>query len=572
MSKQSLSLSAFSSAAETELNNLISSFPQKVVLLFPPQLEIFLTKTIPNVLLNNKKASYAKSLKNPLKDPGTLVFITTPEPEFIADFLPYLKNAPTYHKVILTIPKSNIFVDQMIIDNGYIPVDHLPVNIKQEIYVHEFHNDFVAIEDSYFLLPCINSFYKTFIQNDMSDVFDSARALSKIQTIFGQIPQVITVGQVAEKCGEIMTGILNQISIAKSTFPQIDSLIIIDRTVDMMTPFLFSGTVEQIFDNVYGINYGRLNHQDYQDLILTQSSPAFARFRALSIGDMSNEVQKVKQEMQEIANHNNATNPTLRGNDFKQDYLRKREIVNNKPTYSKFIDIVDDAIVTLAKTPSFKPCFDAEMAIFKGQNASLLEEHLISMFNDWPSAIRLLCLEATCGSIKSAKFVQAFQREAVAEFGAAAMESMLNLEKLNILTSSKFYYSWNNVKKEFNLLDTTKDFKDPLMAHLNGIVPLTVRLVDRFKEEKINKIESLTAPQVRVTVNGEKPPYVEGSARRILVYFIGGVTLSEAGIIRQIGIKSEGKYEFIVGGTDQVNPMSLVKQICPCLEQEQDEE
>lgn len=99
----------------------------------------------------------------------------------------------------------------------------------------------------------------------------------------------------------------------------------------------------------------------------------------------------------------------------------------------------------------------------------------------------------------------------------------------------------------------------------DNIIPMILRIIQFcFTEvEKQNKIFDLGIP---ADITGELPEPVPGKPRKILVFFIGGVTVSEVDFIRKFGkVISNNKLQFIVGGTDQINNNNFVDQLCPDL-------
>ena len=579
MSQTSLDFSSFSEAVQNDFLQLTKTFQKRIIITYPKQLRFFVQRILGHQKIAGEEAKGIyqftdyevgfKELKENVR--GTIVFVTIPDPEFVSHALKYFKNMPHCSKVLFTIPRSSAIISQVLSNFNYTLVDYYPKNPETEVFVHEFHADFLPVDNSYFLLPCYNSFSKIFVDHDTGDIFAAARALSKIQTIFGQIPQVITVGETAEKCNEIITGILNQSSFAKSCFPQIDTLLIIDRTADLITPFIFSGTGEQLIDNIFGIQYGKFVKDG--DTLLSQSNRAFADLRSLSYSETMKSTTDFVNKMKEVEEFTKSKGKN-KGYDpkFFTQFSKYKRLIDLRPNYSQIIDIINECQQSINSDPAFTPCFNAEIFVLQGKQFSLLEEHLISIFNDWQNALRMIFLESACSISHSEKFVQSVQREILAEFGSKVLTSLIKLDKLGLLSSSKFYYDWSKVRNTLNLIDTpdpnpdgSYTYKEPIFSHLNGYCPLTCRLADIAKGETVTPPQCLSSPQVRMTVTGEKPPFVEGSTRRVLVFFIGGVTLSEVGIIRDIGLKSEGKYEFIVGSTDQCNSKQFIQQICPFL-------
>jgi hypothetical protein len=81
-------------------------------------------------------------------------------------------------------------------------------------------------------------------------------ALAKLQAVFGAIPKAATVGEHANGVRELMNGILGQARTRSVHAPQIDTLIVIDRLVDLVTPLATTWIVDGHMDVAFGIRHG----------------------------------------------------------------------------------------------------------------------------------------------------------------------------------------------------------------------------------------------------------------------------------------------------------------------------
>jgi len=90
-------------------------------------------------------------------------------------------------------------------------------------------------------------------------IFDSTQALLTIQKLFGTFPQIIGKGDYAQRLTTLLTrqtpkapnGSSSDSLLSSS--PRIDSLIVLDRRVDMITPLLTQLTYEGLVDELIGI-------------------------------------------------------------------------------------------------------------------------------------------------------------------------------------------------------------------------------------------------------------------------------------------------------------------------------
>ena len=128
-------------------------------------------------------------------------------------------------------------------------------------------------------------------------IFDSTQALLTIQKLFGTFPQIIGKGDYAQasrrrffifiysllmKIQRLATLLTRQTPKAAkgsssdpllSSSPKIDSLIILDRRVDMITPLLTQLTYEGLVDELIGIkNCGFSRGESFSQILIINES------------------------------------------------------------------------------------------------------------------------------------------------------------------------------------------------------------------------------------------------------------------------------------------------------------
>ena len=151
------------------------------------------------------------------------------------------------------------------------------------------------------------------------------------------------------------------------------------------------------------------------------------------------------------------------------------------------------------------------------------------------------------------------------------MEGIFNLEKLNLMSTEKFPWNFSAIKKALNLFDFNEE--DPMRSPMNGFIPCAVQLTriigkaiqNHTKESSEDSAEkkardAFSSSQFNITVDGKKAILEENEKCRILVFFVGGVTLTEVGMLKQLT-----DIDAIIGGTESVHGNGLIGQICPFL-------
>jgi hypothetical protein len=97
-------------------------------------------------------------------------------------------------------------------------------------------------------------------QGDRTSLFYLARALRKLQSLFGVFPRVMGKGTAAKLVGDMLLRMRNETAAEEAPItPEFDTCILIDREVDIVTPLCtqltYSGLIDEIFgyDVVWGV-------------------------------------------------------------------------------------------------------------------------------------------------------------------------------------------------------------------------------------------------------------------------------------------------------------------------------
>lgn len=95
--------------------------------------------------------------------------------------------------------------------------------------------------------------------NDLGDVYDMAKALMTVQRAFGSIPRFVGKGAGAERLFSLLKRFTKEMVADDETLygGSVDSIIAIDRQVDMVTPLSTQLTYEGLLDEVIGIRNGQ---------------------------------------------------------------------------------------------------------------------------------------------------------------------------------------------------------------------------------------------------------------------------------------------------------------------------
>lgn len=93
-----------------------------------------------------------------------------------------------------------------------------------------------------------------FLRGDDTPIYYSALALTTLQRAFGSIPRVVAKGDAAQKLAALLQKSKPQVEPSE----HIDSLIIIDRAVDWVSPMCTQLTYEGMLDEFVGVHHAHI--------------------------------------------------------------------------------------------------------------------------------------------------------------------------------------------------------------------------------------------------------------------------------------------------------------------------
>ena len=565
----SFSFSLFKESFQTEFLKLIGKLSDDIKIVFPNYLTAFITQLFPPSFCKEQNAEITSfNQLNKISSHISVVYITPPDVNLVSDFVNHFNQLKKCSKIIFSIPTSNIFIENFIKDNGYDVVYDTILEPQKQILIEDFHCDFVPIEDDFFLLPSQNSFSKIFFDGEEEILYNSARALAKIQAIYGKIPHIMTIGEKSETTKDIMISILNKAQMP-SQAPLIDSLLIIDRMSDIVTPLYIITTIEGMLDEVIGIHYGALlNPYTNETLLMTNASPVFASYRDNSISNTNIDI------MEDLKSANEDIEAMKRNGIPMKEFTEKVKRINKIKPYKELIDKHLDLLVMVyaekGKDFSNSAKVQAYFDLLWGESCSSLAEQLISLRDDWRSAMKLLILESCVNITHNKKFYQTIQNLIISQFGPKAIQSLLNLDKTGLFSrENKFPADWKITQENLSVTEKPKVvggknvYKTNCMNILDGYVPISVRIVQHCIANTTKVIQNITQNKnMKITVTTNPNLNTTKQKRKVLIFFVGGVTLTECSIIRSL---SNENIQFLIGSTEQINSETFLDQLCPFL-------
>jgi len=440
------------------------------------------------------------------------------------------------------------------------------------------------------------------LNKDPTCLHSVAKGMMALQAVFGFIPRIYGKGRSAKQLCEYMMSMRREMQAAElelSVPPQFDTLIILDRQVDLISPLITQLTYEGLIDECFEINntciklpsdkfanqaqdstdgsetkstktiplnsndeiYADLRDKNFNAVGPTLSKKAKAisaqfeeRHGARTVRDLKLFVDKMPQMQvirQSLATHTSIAELIKEQTDCTQflEFLQtEQELVNNQNVY-KPLDFVEDAA-----------CQDAE---------------LIRIF-------RVMCLQSIIGSGLRPKVLDSYRKMIMHAYGHRHLLSLINLEKAGLLTSQGAGNSGNStnyavLRRRLNLTQDDVNEQNPTdITYVHSVyAPLSIRLVQQcaspgwrnirdvldlisgpsFEEVQRFHTSNLRNEEREINIDGQD---AASGTKKTLVLFVGGCTYAEISALRFLSQLEESSTEYLVATTSMINGNNFI--------------
>ena len=292
---------------------------------------------------------------------------------------------------VIFIPKINydcqIFIEknnlkaELIIQN--LPIDVIPMD-----------KDILSIEEN-------NTIPDLFLNNDTNILSILSRSIIKFETVFGRIKYKYAKGDYAKTLKKILE---NDEEISPfETDNEILACMMIDRSVDYITPLCSQYTYEGMIDEFIGINYNNvtlkaeiLEKKDKKeiDIELSSNDKFYGQIRDYNFNHLRCFLPNKLEEIKNILADKNKQSTSLKE---ISEYLDKFKVVKEESeSVATHINIAD-YISNIIKHPIYTEYLRNEQSILAGELPSLLYDFYegeTAKQSDMVKLVRLMCVES----------------------------------------------------------------------------------------------------------------------------------------------------------------------------------
>ncbi len=439
---------------------------------------------------------------------------------------------------MIWVPRRTLVCNKILEEAGVlgdISVEEFPLHfipLEQDVLS-------LALQDSFADLYLVRVFAITYFgrtfadgiqRKDPTSVFLAAQALWPLQQKYGLFPRIIGKGDNAKRLMELLFRMRSEASTEENASANvsrfgmmpsaaIESLVVIDREVDLATPLLTQLTYEGLIDELYGIKHNQAEVDSSivgvapaaqpsgkapaaptqqglkRKIQLDSSDKLYDQTRDANFGIVSSLLNKVARRLQsEYESRHGAKSTT-----------ELREFVNKLPGYQSeqqslkiHTGLVED-IMKHTESNIFRRTLDVQQNLNSGFDPSSEHDSIEELIaRDLPLRIilRLLCLDSCLSGGLRPKDLDNFKRQILHAYGYQHLLTLDALEKMQLLqtrTSANALYipnplgaatdggrtNYAYLRKVLRLIVEEVNEQDPndIAYVYSGYAPLSVRLV-----------------------------------------------------------------------------------------------
>lgn len=584
----SINLASIREQSQKELVTILNNIRGKKCLVIDPKLSGSLSLIVQSKLLKEELGAELHHLNaEPVKTECTkLVYLVRSQIELMKCISSQIhsdtSNGLQREYFVYFVPRRTVVCEKILEEEK---VHDLLTIGEYPLYVVPLDEDILSFELDLAFKECL-------VDGDTTSHWHIAKAIHKLEFTFGLIPNVRAKGRASTRIAEILNRmqVEEPVNTLEVVLPELSTVILLDREVDMITPLLTQLTYAGLLDEYLGVNNGavevnesimgtqqegKVTEGKMTKVPLNSSDKLFKEIRDLNF-EVAGQVLRdkatsMKQDYADMTTTNQSVSEL-------KDFVKK---LNSLPEITRHVNLAQHLFKITSK-PSFHGRLDMEHTIVEAESYDICFDYIEEMIHKQEplvTVLRLLVLFSITNSGLPRKNFDHLRKEVLHSYGFEHMATLHNLEKAGFFRKQDTRGNWLTIKRALNLvvedIDTSKP-KD-IAYVFSGYAPLSVRLIESavpFGWRRIEEVlKMLPGPHSEIKRGGfvSSPSFDSlsgsshetdnrvGDGRRslVLVVFVGGVTFAEISALRFLGTK--GGMEFIIGTTRIINGRTITE-------------
>ncbi|XP_059317526.1 vacuolar protein-sorting-associated protein 33 homolog [Lycium ferocissimum] len=578
-----INLKALRDQSQKELLTILKNIRGKKCLVIDPKLGGSLSLVVQSSLLKEHGAELRHLNAEPVQTDCTkVVYLVRAQLDLMKFICSHIHNDISKgiqrEYFVYFVPRRAVVCEKILEEEK---VHHLLTIGEYPLYLIPLDEDVLSFE--------LDVAYKEhLVDGDTTSLWHIAKAIHKLEFSFGLIPNVRAKGKASVRVADILNRMQSEepVNTSEMGVPEINTIILLDREVDMITPMCSQLTYEGLLDEFLGINNGAVEldssimgaQQEGKKIKvpLNSSDKLFKEIRDQNFEVVVQVLRQKATSMKQDYTEMQTTNQTV--SELK-DFVKK---LNSLPEMTRHINL-GQHLTTFTSKPSFLGRLDMEQTLVEAESYDICFEYIEEMIHKQEpliNVLRLLILFSITNSGLPKKNFDYLRRELLHSYGFEHIATLNNLEKSGLLKKQETKGNWLTIKRALRLIVEDTDTANPndISYVFSGYAPLSIRLVQHAIRSGWRPIEEilklLPGPHSDIkrggfssspsldSLNGSShssAKVVDGRRSLVLVVFIGGVTSAEISALRYLSSQEGMAYDIIVATTKIINGSTLTE-------------
>ena len=429
-----------------------------------------------------------------------------------------------------------------------------------------FNIDLFPIDNDLLSLEKGNCFREIYIDKDLTSISELANAFVKLESCFGKVKHSYIKGDNAKIFEDLVRE--KEIENGLKTTNEILGMIVLDRSVDFLTPLMTNYTYEGLMDDFFGINLStikikesfikdpskkrRASKNDDKEKLVTYHLNSFMNNFYNQIGcmnylDANKYINKIRNYYSNIAKEDKSgEKKTLKQIEkLTSDYWAFMTEIKEPLSINE--NIIYYIIDSIYNDKNYTKYIQNEQILLTGKkptNLHLYYEDYISDKRDLYQILKLMVIEnLTQGGITN---YEEIKRDILNIYGYQNIFLFRDLENLGWLKGNKGI-NYSQVLEDLELLRNSNSQKIEDCSYvMNGFCPISLRLIENAIEGKWTKIQEIIKKmpgEVSFPFNETEITKPTQEVNTIFLVFVGGVTYAEIEGVRYLNKKFKESFD-----------------------------
>lgn len=538
-----------------------------------------------------------------------IIYFVRPEVKWmkvIAEHVKTWRNMPGEKKsfYVYFVPRRRMMCEKVLEEEG----------VWGEVKIGEYHLDLIPVDNDVLSMELPTSFREFAVEGDRTSLFYVAKALMKLQFLYGIIPNIQGKGEHSQFIAELLFRMRREMAAEEPLIvSEIDRLVLIDRECDLVTPNVSQLTYEGMIDEVFGINNSSVDlpaemvidpkQQEGRPPLppdkkirtpLNSNDQIHADLRDLNFSVVGSHIQVKAQEMDQSykERHKAKTVPEIR------DFMKKLGGLQQQHQFLRIHTNIADKVLSITRDTSFRVKLEAEQNLLAGLEPDATMEYIEECINRQEPVVkvlRLLCLYSLTNNGIKEKTYNFIRRELLQAYGYGYMFALEKLQKLGMFRANTTRgNNWEFLSLHLRLIIEELNEQDPndIAYVYSGYAPISCRLVETAlklpipfypsSDTKVIKDNGALEPSILSGWNKSDQEVLEKvpggtcfhaiqklpqgltsedkPAKVTLVFFVGGCTFTEISAMRFLTKKYPDDH-IMVATTKLINGNTLIESL-----------